>query len=87
MGLERPDGRRAELPSGASPRSDFFFVAGTGGTREAAVLLGLMGSTTLLGAVVGSGLLLAIPSHSATLGDVIVVATGALLLGSLGLQV
>jgi hypothetical protein len=51
------------------------------------VLLGIMGCTTLAGAIVGTGLLLAIATHSAGLAWKILALSGALLLGSLGLQV
>ena len=62
-------------------------LAGSGGSHEAAVLMGIMGCTTLTGAVVGTGLLLAIATHSAGLAWKIMALSGALLLGSLGLQV
>ena len=78
---EQLNGRLYSSPSLPLP------LAGSGGSREAAVLLGIMGCTTLAGAIVGTGLLLAIATHSAGLAWKILALSGALLLGSLGLQV
>lgn len=63
-----------------------FSVAGRGGTREARVLLLLMGATTLIAALGGCLMGVAILTHSSLLGDAIVGLLGTFLLGSLGLQ-